>query len=158
MGVKEKEDIENDVEKTADRELMFLTDSKGFGNKDSAVDGTIYYSVEDEETVMEMVNSIEFKSKKDFEDVIATVSTTENRGTTTKNTTIEKTTTITKTTTTVTTEKINKYILNTNTMKIHTSSCYTTKDMDPENKQEVQGKLEDFISQGYEVCKKCYPK
>ncbi len=59
------------TESTGSRDLMFSTDE---------VDGTIYYSVEDEEIVMDMIDSIEFKGNT------ATAETTEEEVTTTETT------------------------------------------------------------------------
>ncbi len=49
------------------------------------------------------------------------------------------------------------YILNTNTKKFHLPSCGSVRDIKAKHKEEVTGKREDLILEGYEPCKKCNP-
>lgn len=49
------------------------------------------------------------------------------------------------------------YVLNTNTMKFHSSNCSSVKDIDYENREDVYASRDDVISWGYEPCKKCKP-
>ena len=50
-----------------------------------------------------------------------------------------------------------KFIINTNTKKIHTESCRYIKDIKEENKEEIVGKLSEIVEKGYIVCKVCNP-
>ena len=87
-----------------------------------------------------------------------TPTTTENTPTTTENTP----TTPTKTTTTAknTTTNDNKYdyVLNTSTMKFHSPSCSSVKDIQPQNRQDVHTTSDDLKAQGYEPCGRCNPR
>lgn len=49
------------------------------------------------------------------------------------------------------------YVLNTNTKKIHLSSCSSVKDIKPQNKKETTESKESLTMQGYEPCKRCNP-
>lgn len=50
-----------------------------------------------------------------------------------------------------------KYILNTNTKKIHYPSCSSVDQMKEKNKQETDLSKQELISQGYSPCGKCKP-
>lgn len=86
----------------------------------------------------------------------STYITTTNPTTTTENTT----TTPTKTTTTAKTTNDNKYdyVLNTSTMKFHSPSCSSVKDIQPQNRQDVHTTSDDLKAQGYEPCGRCNPR
>ncbi len=56
-----------------------------------------------------------------------------------------------------TTTNSTTYILNTNTMKFHYSSCSSVSKMSESNKQEYSGTRDELISQGYEACGNCTP-
>ncbi|MBQ8941216.1 MAG: copper amine oxidase N-terminal domain-containing protein [Firmicutes bacterium] len=47
------------------------------------------------------------------------------------------------------------YILNTNTMKIHSPDCSSVSQIKPVNKQEYTGTIEELYSRGFTVCGKC---
>lgn len=49
------------------------------------------------------------------------------------------------------------YILNTNTKKIHLSTCSSVKDIHGDHMEEYKGSLEDLLNQGYDTCKRCNP-
>lgn len=49
------------------------------------------------------------------------------------------------------------YILNTNTLKFHYSSCGSVKQMSEKNKWAYNGSRADIIAMGYVACKKCNP-
>ncbi len=49
------------------------------------------------------------------------------------------------------------YILNTNSMKFHYSSCYSVNKISDSNKQEYTGSREELINQGYSSCGNCNP-
>lgn len=49
------------------------------------------------------------------------------------------------------------YILNTNTMKFHKTSCGSVKRIKEENKEEYTGMRGKMIEQGYEACGNCNP-
>ena len=49
------------------------------------------------------------------------------------------------------------YILNTNTMKFHSSTCRDAEKIKDSNKQEYVGNRDDIINQGYDPCKNCNP-
>lgn len=49
------------------------------------------------------------------------------------------------------------YVLNTSTMKAHYPSCRDVDRMDPENRWDYYGTVEDIQSMGYSSCGHCYP-
>lgn len=49
-----------------------------------------------------------------------------------------------------------QYILNTNTKKIHKTSCYHINRMNEENKKSYSGSIDDLYSQGYTTCGTCF--
>lgn len=49
------------------------------------------------------------------------------------------------------------YILNTNSKKIHKSSCANADDISESNREEYTGDLEDLIVDGYTACGTCKP-
>lgn len=49
------------------------------------------------------------------------------------------------------------YILNTNTKKIHRSTCSSVSQMKETNKQTYEGTVEELENMGYAPCKKCNP-
>lgn len=49
------------------------------------------------------------------------------------------------------------YVLNTNTMKFHYSTCSSVDDMKEKNKQIYTGSREEIINMGYVPCKRCNP-
>ncbi len=55
------------------------------------------------------------------------------------------------------TEITGNYILNTNTKKIHRSTCSSASDIRVENRQEYHGDVATLKAQGYEGCKRCNP-
>lgn len=126
--------------------------------------------------------SYELEAKEDKSDnnisVSDEVTTIPKRTTITTTATTTSTTTETTTTTVTTTEPITEpptpapteapyvppvqsnqhnYVLNTNTMKFHSSNCSSVKDIDYENREDVYASRDDVISWGYEPCKKCKP-
>jgi DNA-entry nuclease len=50
-----------------------------------------------------------------------------------------------------------KYILNTNSKKVHLSSCSSAAQTSENNKQEYNGTLDDILAQGYTKCGICKP-
>lgn len=54
-------------------------------------------------------------------------------------------------------ENINTYVLNTNSLKIHTTDCASIEKMNENNKSEYTGSINDLIENGYEKCKICNP-
>lgn len=52
---------------------------------------------------------------------------------------------------------IMNYVLNTNTMKAHTTHCGEVRKIKAENKQEYSGTSEELISYGYSPCGRCKP-
>ena len=50
-----------------------------------------------------------------------------------------------------------KYILNTNSKKIHRPACSSAKKMKESNKQEYTGSKDDLLAQGYTTCGNCNP-
>ena len=50
------------------------------------------------------------------------------------------------------------YVLNVNTKKIHKPECSSVTDMNPANKQEYIGYIDDLLGQGYTACGTCKPK
>ncbi len=48
-----------------------------------------------------------------------------------------------------------KYVLNTNSKKIHLPSCSSVKDMKVENRKEYKGNKDALIKQGYSFCASC---
>lgn len=53
-------------------------------------------------------------------------------------------------------QNTNEYVLNTNSKKVHRSTCSDVKKIAPENYATISS-LEDAYAQGYEGCKKCNP-
>ena len=51
-----------------------------------------------------------------------------------------------------------QYVLNTATLKIHTSNCRDLSKMDAENRQDYSGSIEDLEAQGYTRCGHCHPR
>lgn len=51
-----------------------------------------------------------------------------------------------------------RYILNTNSMKFHLSSCNSAKILLEENREEVYMKRQDIIDMGYTGCANCNPR
>lgn len=49
------------------------------------------------------------------------------------------------------------YVLNTNTMKFHKSSCESVQKMSEKNKKICNNTKDEMIAQGYEPCKSCNP-
>lgn len=49
------------------------------------------------------------------------------------------------------------YVLNTNTMKFHKSSCESVQKMSDKNKKICNNTKDEMIAQGYEPCKSCNP-
>ncbi len=49
-----------------------------------------------------------------------------------------------------------KYVLNTNSQKIHKADCPSVSDMSPKNRQDYQGDLSLFLAQGYKKCSSCF--
>jgi len=54
-------------------------------------------------------------------------------------------------------EKVQTFILNTNTMKFHLPSCSSAIEMSDKNKKEVTETRAELIKQGYAPCGKCHP-
>ena len=50
------------------------------------------------------------------------------------------------------------YVLNTNTKKIHKPECSSATEMNPANKKEYNGYIDDLLKQGYTACGTCKPK
>ena len=57
-----------------------------------------------------------------------------------------------------TSDEIGEYILNTNTMKIHTEGCSAIEKMSNENKQEITASFQSLLNEGYTACGLCKPK
>lgn len=51
-----------------------------------------------------------------------------------------------------------KYILNTNSKKIHLSDCPSVSNISPQNKKATNETIEELEKQGYTCCKACNPK
>ena len=51
-----------------------------------------------------------------------------------------------------------KYILNTNSKKIHYHNCSSISTMAEKNKQGYNGSVSDMLAQGYTACKTCNPE
>lgn len=51
-----------------------------------------------------------------------------------------------------------KYILNTNSKKIHLSDCPSASNISPQNKKTTNETIEELEKQGYTCCKSCNPK
>lgn len=49
-----------------------------------------------------------------------------------------------------------KYVLNTNSKKIHKPHCSSVSDMSPKNRKDYEGSTEPLLAQGYETCKACF--
>lgn len=49
-----------------------------------------------------------------------------------------------------------QYVLNTNTKKIHKSSCHHINKMNEANKKSYSGSIDDLYSQGYTTCGTCF--
>lgn len=52
----------------------------------------------------------------------------------------------------------NHYLLNKNSMKIHTPDCKYADEISAGNKEEYYGNLDELITNGYSPCKQCSPK
>ena len=55
------------------------------------------------------------------------------------------------------TKNTRKYVLNTNTKKIHLPGCPSAKDITKENKRTGYFSKKAFLKQGYTECKRCHP-
>ncbi len=53
--------------------------------------------------------------------------------------------------------KTEKFILNVNTKKFHTSSCASVENMEKSNRETFTGNRAELTAQGYEPCKRCNP-
>ena len=84
--------------------------------------------------------------------------TTTNTPTTTENTTTTQTETTTTAKNTTTNDNKYDYVLNTSTMKYHSPSCSSVKDIEPQNRQDVHTTSDDLKAQGYEPCGRCNPR
>lgn len=51
-----------------------------------------------------------------------------------------------------------KYVLNTNTHKIHRPECSSVKEIKDKNREDVEGDINKWLNKGYEKCKKCNPQ
>lgn len=51
-----------------------------------------------------------------------------------------------------------KYVLNTNSKKIHSSDCPSVSNISPKNKELTNETIEELEKQGYTCCKSCNPK
>lgn len=51
-----------------------------------------------------------------------------------------------------------KYVLNTNSKKIHLSGCPSASNISPQNKKATNETIEELEKQGYTCCKSCNPK
>jgi len=49
------------------------------------------------------------------------------------------------------------YVLNTNTMKFHVTSCSSVKDIKDSNRKDVHATRDSIIAQGYSPCGRCKP-
>lgn len=49
-----------------------------------------------------------------------------------------------------------KYVLNTNSKKIHKPHCSSVSDMSPKNRKDYEGSTDPLLAQGYEKCKACF--
>ena len=54
------------------------------------------------------------------------------------------------------TSESGKYVLNTNSKRIHKPHCSSVSDMSEKNRQDYEGSLDLFLLQGYEKCKSCF--
>ena len=54
-------------------------------------------------------------------------------------------------------EKVQKYILNTNTKKIHLTTCKSIKNISKKNKKESSLSKDELLKQGYSTCGICKP-
>lgn len=48
------------------------------------------------------------------------------------------------------------FVLNVSTKKIHHPTCYTIKNMKPENRKEVNGTVDAYLADGYTYCNTCF--
>ena len=48
------------------------------------------------------------------------------------------------------------YVLNTNSKKIHLPHCPSVSDMSPKNRQDYEGDLAPYLTQGYKKCGSCF--
>lgn len=53
-------------------------------------------------------------------------------------------------------ESESKYVLNTNTKKVHIPTCSSAVDMSEKNRQDYNGTLEDILAEGYTKCGICH--
>ena len=51
-----------------------------------------------------------------------------------------------------------KYVLNTNTKKVHMSNCFAVSDISEKNREIADDPLSDILAQGYKKCQACYPE
>lgn len=150
MGIKEDEEY---IEEDVDRELIFLTTN---------FDGTIYYSLKDEEIVMNMIDAIEFKSK---EDVTTTITTIETAVVTTEITVTETTKAIESSTekpTTMPTTKATEPPTNPPVVQKNEKTVYYTETGSKYHYDSKCGRgnyfpctLDEAVGMGLEPCKKC---
>lgn len=49
------------------------------------------------------------------------------------------------------------YVLNTSSMKFHSPSCSSVKDIKTENRSDFTGTRDEVLAMGYEACKRCNP-
>ena len=54
-------------------------------------------------------------------------------------------------------EKVKTYVLNTNTMRIHEPGCDSVTEMNPRNRMEYMGTIEELEKEGYIPCGNCHP-
>ena len=52
----------------------------------------------------------------------------------------------------------NHYVLNKNSLKIHTADCPSVGKISDNNKEDYYGDLEELIANGYTPCKQCNPE
>ena len=52
---------------------------------------------------------------------------------------------------------VKDYVLNTNTMKFHKTSCSSVKDIAEWNRKDFTGTRDEVIAMGYQPCGKCHP-
>ena len=55
-------------------------------------------------------------------------------------------------------KKNSRYVVNTNSKKIHKANCDSVKDMEEHNKMYTDESIETLISMGYEPCQNCNPE
>ncbi len=62
----------------------------------------------------------------------------------------------TTTTTSSLPDESGAYVLNTNSHKIHKPDCGSVETISAHNRQDVTGSIQEWIQQGYSVCKSCF--